>query len=201
LPLALARTAMSEPAMTRFEVPDIEELPESVRDRIEYEEERAGFRPNFLSAMAYRPRQFEAFFEYHDAIVEDSGLKREEIEMIIVAVSGANDCLYCVVAHGALLRIYASDPLLAEQLATNYRTANINETHRTMCEVAVKLTEEPDAVTEADLDKLRDVGFSDGEIWDIASLTALFNLSNRLASFADIRPNEEFYTLGRDQDE
>jgi len=106
-----------------------------------------------------------------------------------------------VVAHGALLRIYAEDPLLAEQLATNYRTANIDETHRTMCEVAVTLTEEPGAVTEAELDKLRDVGFSDGEIWDIASLTALFNLSNRLASFADIRPNEEFYTLGRDQDE
>jgi len=188
---------MSEPAMTRFDVPDMEDLPESVRERIEYEEDRAGFRPNFLSAMAYRPRQFEAFFEYHDAIVEDSALEREEIEMIIVAVSGANDCLYCVVAHGALLRIYAEDPLLAEQLATNYRTANISETHRTMCEVAVKLTEEPGAVTEADLEKLRDSGFSDGEIWDIASLTGLFNLSNRLASFADIRPNEAFYTLGR----
>jgi len=191
---------MAEPAMTRFSVPDIEDVPEDVRERIEYEEERAGFRPNFLSAMSYRPRQFEAFFEYHDAIVEESGLEREEIEMIIVAVSGANDCLYCVVAHGALLRIYAEDPLLAEQLATNYRTANISETHRTMCEVAVKLTEKPGAITEDDLEKLRGVGFSDGEIWDIASLTALFNLSNRLASFADIRPNEEFYTLGRDQD-
>ena len=192
---------MSEPAMTRFDVPDIDDLPDAVRDRIEYEEDRAGFRPNFLSAMAYRPRQFEAFFEYHDAIVEESDLAREEIEMIIVAVSGANDCLYCVVAHGALLRIYAEDPLLAEQLATNYRTANISETHRTMCEVAVKLTEEPGDVTEADLDKLREVGYSDGEIWDIASLTALFNLSNRLASFADIRPNEEFYTLGRGNEE
>jgi uncharacterized peroxidase-related enzyme len=187
--------------MTRFDVPDIDDLPDAVRDRIEYEEDRAGFRPNFLSAMAYRPRQFEAFFEYHDAIVEESDLAREEIEMIIVAVSGANDCLYCVVAHGALLRIYAEDPLLAEQLATNYRTANISETHRTMCEVAVKLTEEPGDVTEADLDKLREVGYSDGEIWDIASLTALFNLSNRLASFADIRPNEEFYTLGRGNEE
>ena len=191
---------MNDDAMGRFPVPDADDLPADLRERIDEETDRAGFTPNVFSALAYKPSHFRAFFAYHDALVEDTDLAREEVEMIIVTVSGVNDCLYCVVAHGALLRIYAEDPLLAEQLATNYRTANISETHRTMCEVAVKLTEKPGAITEDDLEKLRGVGFSDGEIWDIASLTALFNLSNRLASFADIRPNEEFYTLGRDQD-
>ena len=189
---------MSEPAMTRFSVPDRDELPETVRERIEYEEDRAGFVPNVFLAYARRPRQFEAFFEYYDAIVEESPLAREEIEMIVVAVSGANDCLYCVVAHGALLRIYAEDPYLAEQLATDHQTADINDAHRAMCDVAVALTEDPTAVDEADLEHLRKHGFSTEEIWDIGSLTALFNLSNRMAHFADMRPNEEFYPLGRE---
>lgn len=188
---------MSEPAMTRFPVPDVEDLPEDLRERIEYEADRAGFIPNVFLAFAYKPRQFRAFFDYYDAIVEESDLAREEIEMIIVAVSGANDCLYCVVAHGALLRIYGEDPTLAEQLATNYRTADISETHRTMCEVAVKLTNRPETVTETDCERLREVGFSDEAIWDIGSLTSLFNLSNRMAHFIDMRPNEEFYDLGR----
>lgn len=189
---------MADPAMTRFPVPDRDELPEAVRERIEYEETRAGFVPNVFLAYARRPRQFEAFFEYYDAIVEDSPLAREEIEMIVVAVSGANDCLYCVVAHGALLRIYAEDPHLAEQIATNHRTADIDEAHRAMCDVAVTLTEDPAGVDEAELERLREHGFSTEEIWDIGSLTALFNLSNRMAQFADMRPNEEFYTLGRE---
>jgi uncharacterized peroxidase-related enzyme len=188
---------MVEEAMTRFPVPDVESLPEDLQERIENEREDAGFIPNVFLGFAYRPRQFRAFFEYYDAIVEESSLAREEIEMIIVAVSGANDCLYCVVAHGALCRIYADDPLLAEQLATNHRTANISETHTAMCDVAVKLTNRPKEVGEDDIERLREHGYSMEEIWDIASLTSLFNLSNRMAHFADMRPNEEFYTLGR----
>lgn len=188
---------MAEPAMTRFPVPDPESLPEDIRERIEYEEERSGFRPNVLEAFAYSPHQFRAFFDYHDAIVDHSALDREEIEMIVVAVSGANDCLYCIVAHGALLRIYAKDPYLAEQIATNHRTANISDARKAMCDVAVKLTETPAAVDEADLERLREHGYSEEEIWDIGSTAALFNLSNRMAQFADMRPNEEFYTLGR----
>ncbi len=186
--------------MTRFPVPDVEDLPADIKERIEYETDRAGFTPNVFLAYAYRPAQFRAFFAYYDAIVEESPLAREEIEMVIVATSGTNDCLYCVVAHGALLRIYAEDPYLAEQLATNYRTANISDAHRAMCDLAVKLTERPTAVTDDDIDQLRDHGFSLEAIWDIASLTALFNLSNRMALFADWRPNEEFYSLGRGSD-
>jgi uncharacterized peroxidase-related enzyme len=188
---------MSEEAMTRFPVPDVESLPEDLQERIEDEHEEAGFIPNVFLAFAYKPRQFRAFFEYYDAIVEESALAREEIEMVVVAVSGANDCLYCVVAHGALCRIYAQDSHLAEQLATNHRTANISETHTAMCDVAVKLTNRPKAVGEDDIERLREHGYSMEEIWDIASLTSLFNLSNRMAHFADMRPNEEFYSLGR----
>lgn len=190
---------MSEPAMTRFPVPSVDDLPDDLQERIATETERAGFTPNVFLAFAYRPRQFRAFFDYYDAIVEESDLAREEIEMIIVATSGANDCLYCVVAHGALLRIYAEAPRLAEQLSTNYRTADISDAHRAMCDVAVRLTTSPATVEETDLERLREHGFSDEAIWDIGSLTALFNLSNRMAHYADMRPNEEFYELGRDQ--
>jgi uncharacterized peroxidase-related enzyme len=131
---------MAEEPMTRFPVPDAADLPADVRERIESETDRAGFTPNVFPAFAYKPGQFRAFFDYYDAIVEESPLDRAEIEMVIVAVSGANDCLYCVVAHGALLRIYDEDPHLAEQLATNHRTASIDEAHRAMCDLAVTLT-------------------------------------------------------------
>jgi len=191
---------MTEPAMTRFPVPDESDLPEDVREHIEAETERSGFTPNVMSAMAYRPAQYRAFFDYYDALVEEGALEREEVEMIIVAVSGANDCLYCVVAHGALLRIYTQDPHLAEQLATNHRTANVSEAHRAMCDLAVKLTEAPATVEEEDLERLREHGFSDEAIWDVGAVAGLFNLSNRMAHLADMRPNEEFYQLGRDQD-
>jgi len=191
---------MTEPAMTRFPVPDESDLPDDVREHIEAETERSGFTPNVMSAMAYRPAQYRAFFDYYDALVEEGALEREEVEMIIVAVSGANDCLYCVVAHGALCRIYAQDPHLADQLATNHRTANVSEAHRAMCDLAVKLTEAPATVEEEDLERLREHGFSDEAIWDIGAVTGLFNLSNRMAHLADMRPNEEFYQLGRDQD-
>lgn len=191
----------TEEAMRRFEVPDVENLPEDLQERIEEETERAGFTPNVFRAMAYRPSHFRAFVAYHDALVEETELEREEVEMIVVAVSGVNDCLYCVVAHGALCRIYAEDPHLAEQLATNHRTANVGEAHRAMLDFAVKLTERPVEIVEEDFERLHDHGFSRRAIWDVGSVTAFFNLSNRLAHLADMRPNEEFYQLGRDQDE
>lgn len=187
---------MTEP-MGRFPVPDREEWPEDVRERIDSETERTGFTPNVFPAFAYRPAQFRAFFHYYDALVEESPLAREELEMVIVAVSGANDCLYCVVAHGALLRLYADDPHLAEQLATNHRAADISSAHRAMCDLAVKLTETPERIEDEDIARLQDHGFSLEEIWDIGATAALFNLSNRMAHLADMRPNEEFYELGR----
>jgi uncharacterized peroxidase-related enzyme len=188
---------MSDEPMTRFQVPAIDELPDDLQERIDAETERSGFTPNVFSAFAYKPAQFRAFFDYYDALVDNSPLAREELEMVIVAVSGANDCLYCVVAHGALLRIYGDDPHLAEQLATNHRTANISDAHKAMCDVAVKLSDDPAAVEEDDIERLREHGFSMSEIWDIGSTAALFNLSNRMAHFADMRPNDEFYELGR----
>jgi len=189
---------LSADAMENFPVPEFEELPEDLRERIAEETERAGFTPNVFAGFAYKPSHFRAFFQYHDAIVDDAALAREEIEMLIVAVSGVNHCYYCNVAHGALVRIYAEDPLLADQLVANYRTADISDQHRTMLDVAVKLTERPAEVTREDLDELADAGFSEEEIWDIGAVTALFNLSNRMAMFADMRPNEEFHTLGRE---
>ena len=188
-----------EPAMGNFDVPDHADLPEDLRERIDEETDRAGFTPNVFSAMAYKPSHFRAFFEYHDALVEDTRLEREEIEMLVVTVSGVNDCLYCVVAHGALVRIYAEDPQLADQLATNHRAADLNPAHRAMLDFAVTLTESPGRVDDEDLATLRQHGFSDEAIWDIASVVGYYNLSNRLAVVADMRPNEEFYELGRSQ--
>jgi len=188
---------MTEEAMTRFPVPDVAELPDDIQERIESETEQAGFTPNVFLAFAYKPAQFRAFFDYYDGIIDNSTLSREEIELVIVATSGANDCLYCVVAHGALLRIYGDDPHLAEQVATNPRTAAVPDMHKDLCLFATKLTTDPAAVDESDLETLRDHGYTDAEIWDVASITSLFNLSNRMAHVADMRPNEEFYTLGR----
>jgi uncharacterized peroxidase-related enzyme len=188
---------LADDAMAHFPVPDYDELPDDLRERIAEETERAGFTPNVFSAFAYRPSHFRAFFDYHDALVENTALEREEIEMIVVAVSGVNHCYYCNVAHGALVRIYADDPLLADQLIANYRTADINDTHRMMLDVAVTLTERPTEVEAEDLQALREAGFSEEALWDIASVTAFYNLSNRLAMFAGMRPNDEFHTLGR----
>ena len=182
-----------------FPVPDVEEVPEDVRERIETESEEAGFTPNVFPAFAYRPSQFRAFFAYHDALTDETPLEREEVEMLVVTVSGVNDCLYCVVAHGALLRIFADAPMLADKLATNHRTADLSAAHREMLDFAVKLTETPGRVDETDVDRLRDAGFSSEEVWDIASVVSLFNLSNRMATVADMRPNEEFYKIARDQ--
>ena len=185
--------------MGRFPVPDVEEVPEDVRERIETESEEAGFTPNVFPAFAYRPSHFRAFFAYHDALTDETPLEREEVEMLVVTVSGVNDCLYCVVAHGALLRIFADAPTLADQLATNHRTADLSAAHREMLDFAVKLTETPGRVGDADVDRLRDAGFSREEVWDIASVVSLFNLSNRMATVADMRPNDEFYKIARDQ--
>lgn len=189
---------MAEPAMTRFPVPDVADLPDDVRERIESEREDAGFVPNVFRALAYRPSHFRAFVDYYDALVERTELERAEVEMIIVAVSGVNDCLYCTVAHGALARIYGDDPHLAEQLATNHRTANLPDAHRAMLDFAVKLTERGPEVDESDFERLREHGYSRRAVWDVGSVAAFFNLSNRLAHLADMRPNEEFYELGRE---
>src|SRR6056297_1958191 len=191
----------TEEPMTAFPVPSVEDLPEDLRERIEAETDRAGFTPNVFRAFGYKPSHFRPFFEYHDALVEDTPLDREEVEMIVVTVSGVNDCLYCVVAHGALCRFYSERPKLADQLATNHRAADLSERRRAMLDFAVKLTEEPGRVTEADLEALREVGLTDEEIWDVGSVTAFFNLSNRMSTLADMRPNGEFYTFARGMEE
>lgn len=187
---------MTKP-MQNFPTPDHDELPDDLRERIDEETERTGFTPNVFSAFGYKPSHFRAFVAYHDALVEDTELAREEIEMIVVTVSGVNDCLYCVVAHGALLRIYAEAPKLADQLATNHRSANLSPNHRAMLDFAVDLTESPESIGRTDLAKLRNHGFSEEAIWDITSVVAFYNLSNRMATVADMRPNEEFYSMGR----
>jgi len=193
----MADPTLDDDAMTRFEVPAFEDLPEDLQARISEETAEAGFTPNVFSAFAYKPSHFRAFFDYHDALVDDTTLDREEVEMLVVAVSGRNHCYYCNVAHGALLRIYSGDPELADQLVANYRQADVSEKRMAMLDVAVKLTEHPDRVTRADLKRLSEAGYSPEEMWDIAAVTAFFNLSNRMAMFADMRPNTEFHTMGR----
>lgn len=192
-----AEPTLDDDAQRNFPVPEFDELPEDLQERIAEETQDAGFTPNVFAALAYRPEHFRPFVAFHDAIVDGSTLDRAEIEMIVVAVSGVNHCLYCNVAHGALCRIYTNDPQLAEQLISNYRTADVSDAHRTMLDVAVKLTERPETVTQEDLQQLYDAGFTEEEVWDIGVVTAFFNLSNRLATFADWRPNDEFYSLGR----
>ena len=183
--------------MARFSTPETNDLPADLKDRIDEETERAGFTPNVFLAYAFRPSHFRAFFAYYDALVEDTELSRKEIEMIVVAVSGVNHCYYCNVAHGALVRIYGENPELADQLIANYRTAELSEKHRRMLDLAVKLTESMENVEEDDFERLREAGFSERAIWDIGSVTSFFNLSNRMAHLADMRPNEEFHTMGR----
>ncbi|WP_173862829.1 peroxidase-related enzyme [Salinigranum rubrum] len=192
---------MDDDAMRRFPVPDFEDLPDDLQERIAAETERAGFTPNVFSAFGYKPSHFHAFFAYHDALVDDSALDRAEVEMIVVAVSGVNHCYYCNVAHGALARIYAKNPQLADQLVANYRTADVSDQRMAMLDVAVKLTESPAEVGEEDIALLEEAGYSEEAIWDIAAVTAFFNLSNRMAMFADMRPNDEFHTLGREKRE
>ncbi|MDP6653879.1 MAG: peroxidase-related enzyme, partial [Gammaproteobacteria bacterium] len=161
-------------------------------------QEKAGFIPNIFLSLAHRPDEFRAFFAYHDALMErDSGLSKGEREMIVVATSGLNQCIYCVVAHGAVLRIREKNPLLADQLATNYRKADLSDRQRTMLDFAVKVSQSAYEISEGDFELLKNQGFSDDEIWDIGAIAGLFALSNRLANMAGIRPNDEFYLMGR----
>ena len=185
-------------AAPRFPFPDIENLPDDLRTKILEVQEKAGFVPNVFFAFARRPDEFRAFFAYHDALLlRESGLSKGEKEMIIVATSGANGCLYCVVAHGAILRIYEKNPLIADQLAVNYLKADITPRQKAMLGFAMKVCNASYALGEEDFAALREHGFSDEDAWDIAGITALFGLSNRMANFSGMRPNDEFYLMGR----
>jgi len=184
--------------ISRFPVPALEGLPDDIRAKILEVQEKAGFVPNVFLAFAHRPAEFRAFFAYHDALLlRESGLTKGDKEMIIVATSGINRCLYCVVAHGALLRIYEKNPLVADQVAVNPLKADITPRQRAMLDFAVKVTSESHLVGDADFAALREHGFSDDDAWDIAGIAALFGLSNRIANVSSMRPNDEFYLMGR----
>ena len=185
-------------AISRFPVPRLEALPEDVRARILAVQEKAGFVPNVFLALAHRPDEFRAFFAYHDALmVKEGGLSKGEREMIVVATSAANGCHYCVVAHGALVRIYQKAPLLADQVAVNYRKADITGRQRAMLDFAMKVALRSAEIGDDDYARLREHGFSDEEAWDIAAIAAFFGMSNRIANAIDMRPNDEFYLMGR----
>jgi uncharacterized peroxidase-related enzyme len=183
----------------RYPFPDLNSLPEDIRTRILEVQEKAGFVPNVFLALARRPAEWRAFFDYHDALMlrEESGLSKGEREMIVTATSAANRCLYCVVAHGAILRIYEKKPLVADQVAINHRKADITPRQRAMLDFAMKVCLHSDEIEDADIDALHAHGFSDEDAWDIASITAFFGLSNRMASFSGMQPNPEFYLMGR----
>ena len=189
---------MSDQPISRYPVAQLDSLPEDVRARITEVQAKAGFIPNVFLALAHRPAEFRAFFDYHDALMlKDSGLSKAEREMIVVATSAANDCHYCVMAHGAILRIYAKNPLIADQVAVNYRKADITPRQRAMLDFAVKMAVRAQEIEEADREQLREHGFSDEDMWDIGAIAAFFALSNRMAHLTDMRPNDEFYTMGR----
>ena len=185
--------------ISRYSVPEIRDLPDDIRGRILETQEKAGFIPNVFLALARRPAEWRAFFAYHDALMlkEDSGLGKGEREMIVVAVSGRNRCIYCVVAHGAILRIYEKKPLLADQVATNLLKADITPRQKAMCDFAIKITDASYTVADEDFALLRGHGFSDEDIWDIGAIAAFFGLSNRMANLTAMRPNDEFYLMGR----
>ncbi len=189
---------MIDRAIARFPVPELDTLPPDIRDRIESVQEKSGFIPNVFLLLARRPDEFRAFMAYHDALMErESGLSKAEREMIVVATSATNDCLYCVVAHGAILRIRARNPRLSDQIATRFPKAEVTGRQQAMLEFAVKVAGRSQDVEDADLERLRAHGFSDEDIWDIGSIAAFFALSNRLANVTDLRPNPEFYAMGR----
>ena len=184
--------------MSRYPVPKVDDLPEDIRARMLEVQEKAGFIPNVFLTLAHRPDEFRAFFAYHDAIMlREAGLTKAEKEMIVVATSGTNDCLYCIVAHGAILRIYAKNPLIADQVAVSYRKADITERQKAMLEFALKVAMRSVELVDADYQKLHDHGFTDEDIWDIGAIAAFFALSNRMANLIAMRPNDEFYLLGR----
>jgi uncharacterized peroxidase-related enzyme len=190
--------AMTEKAISRYPIPALDDLPEDIRTLMLTVQEKTGFIPNVFLTLAHRPEEFRAFMAYHDALMEkDSGLSKAEREMIVVATSGDNDCQYCVIAHGAILRIRAKDPLIADQVAVNYRKADITPRQRAMLDFALKVSREARSIDDADFVVLREHGFNDEDIWDIAAITSFFGLSNRMANFTSMRPNDEFYAMGR----
>ncbi|WP_027571688.1 peroxidase-related enzyme [Bradyrhizobium sp. WSM1743] len=189
---------MTKTAAQRFPAPALDTLPDDIRTRLLTVQEKSGFVPNVFLTLAYRPDEFRAFFAYHDALMEkDGGLTKAEREMIVVATSAANQCQYCVIAHGAILRIRAKNPLIADQIAVNYRKADITPRQRAMLDFAMKVSADAQRISEDDFAALSPHGFSDDDIWDIAAIAAFFALSNRLANFTGMRPNEEFYLMGR----
>jgi uncharacterized peroxidase-related enzyme len=189
---------MAASPISRYPVPKLDDLPDDVRARILEVQEKAGFVPNVFLTLAHRPAEFRAFFAYHDALMaKEGGLSKAEREMIVVATSGANDCLYCIVAHGAILRVYAKNPYLADQLAADYRQADITPRQKVMLEFALKVARKASEIVDEDFAALRAHGFSDEDIWDIGAIAAFFALSNRMAGLIAMRPNDEFYLLGR----
>ena len=192
---------MKTPSASRYPIPNLDTLPQDIQERILAVQEKAGFVPNVFLALAHRPLEFRAFFDYHDALMEkESGLSKADREMIVVATSGENNCQYCVVAHGAVLRIRAKHPLVADQVAVNYRKSDITPRQRAMLDFAVKVCNESDSVDDSDYQTLRDAGFSEEDIWDITAITAFFGMSNRLANVLGMEPNAEFYNMARDMD-
>ena len=194
---------MSTPLTTRYPAPEIKDLPDDIKAKVLEVQEKAGFVPNVFLAFARRPAEWRAFFAYHDALMvpesvgRESGLSKGDREMIVTTTSAANHCLYCVVAHGAILRIYEKKPLVADQVAVNYRKADISPRQRAMLDFALKVCNQSHEVEEADFAALHAHGFNDEDIWDIAAITAFFGLSNRMASFSGMMPNPEFYLMGR----
>ena len=186
------------PAISRFSVPRLEDLPDDVRARIVKVQEKSGFIPNVFLVLAHRPDEFRAFFAYHDALMEKGGnLTKAEREMIVVATSAANQCQYCVVAHGAILRIRAKNPLVADQVAVNYRKADITPRQKAVLDFAMKVAFEAYAVDEPEIDRLKQYGFDEEDVWDIAAIAAFFGMSNRIANVTNMRPNDEFFSMGR----
>ncbi|MGV7213827.1 peroxidase-related enzyme [Bradyrhizobium sp. UFLA05-112] len=189
---------MTKPSENRFPTPALDALPEDIRTRLLAVQEKSGFVPNVFLTLAYRPDEFRAFFAYHDALMEkDSDLTKAEREMIVVATSAANQCQYCVIAHGAILRIRAKNPLIADQVAVNYHKADITPRQKAMLDFAMKVSADAQRISEEDFAALGPHGFSDDDIWDIAAIAAFFAMSNRLANFTGMRPNDEFYLMGR----
>jgi uncharacterized peroxidase-related enzyme len=189
---------MTKHPIARTPIPELNALPEDIRARILTVQEKSGFIPNVFLMLAHRPEEFRAFMAYHDTLMDKSaGLTKAEREMIVVAVSARNQCQYCVVAHGAILRIRAKNPLIADQLAANWRKADITPKQRAMLEFALKVTDRANEVNDADHAALLEAGFDEEAIWDIAAIAAFFGMSNRLANVASLRPNDEFYAMGR----
>lgn len=191
-------TQGNQDAVSRFPVPELKDMPGDIRERIVAVQEKSGFIPNVFLTLAHRPDEFRAFFAYHDALMDKPGnLTKAEREMIVVATSAANQCQYCVIAHGAILRIRAKNPLIADQIATNYRKADLSDRQKAMLDFAMKVSQSAHLVGDADFETLKAHGFTEDDIWDMAGISAFFGMSNRLANVTSMRPNAEFYSLGR----